>query len=185
MAICPDVVPSIIDFITPGQKSIFVEATGAQIPVANSLHDVHSDLASISNACIVVQEQVMLVWSNDSRTLVNVAHDIETQLLALVSEYPHLSSTPLILCRAPDRSPELPSSTLRVNLQLSGIWVATKTPSCLFGVVLTRRTTFTREPSPLKRRSMIKMIQMQTSRAMLQYDRLYACMPSRSALHSR
>lgn len=85
MSMSSEVLPSIIDSIQPGQRQLVIEATGMKIPIVQSLEEVHSSLTMVSRACIVVRERVMLVWSNDPRTIVNSGHDIETQLLGLVS----------------------------------------------------------------------------------------------------
>ncbi|KAH6999207.1 glycosyl transferase family group 2-domain-containing protein [Ilyonectria sp. MPI-CAGE-AT-0026] len=83
MSMSSEVLPSIIDSIQPGQRQLVIEPTGMKIPIVESLEEVHSSLTMVSRACIVVRERVMLVWSNDPRTIVNSGHDIETQLLGL------------------------------------------------------------------------------------------------------
>ncbi|KAF4970250.1 hypothetical protein FZEAL_10085 [Fusarium zealandicum] len=96
LSMTSDAILAIIDSLQHHQTELFVEATGARISIASSLEAIRPDLAVNSKACLVVRERVMLVWSSNPRTIVNVAHDTETQLLGL-SFSP--SPTPNILSR--------------------------------------------------------------------------------------
>ncbi|KAF4469506.1 hypothetical protein FALBO_3597 [Fusarium albosuccineum] len=98
LSMSSEVIPTIIDSIQPDQKHLYIEATGARIFIASSLEDIRPDLIANSKACIVVRERVMLVWSNNPRTIVNVAHDVETQILGLTFS-PDTTITPHRLSR--------------------------------------------------------------------------------------
>jgi hypothetical protein len=80
-----EITASIIATIPAQQKSVTVEHTGARIPVMTSFKDVTSALVYSSRACIVRNEGLMLVWSDDPATLINVCSDVEKQLLGMVN----------------------------------------------------------------------------------------------------
>jgi hypothetical protein len=85
LSMSSEVTASVIDSITPQQKSLIVENTGARIPIVSSLDDVEASLTHSSRACVVTQERIVLVWSHDAGAILNVVHDVEKQLLGLVS----------------------------------------------------------------------------------------------------
>jgi hypothetical protein len=87
MAMSSEAIISIIDAIPAHQKSLIIEATGSRIPIVPSLEDIHSELCHYSRACMVVKERVVVVWSNDPKTIINVTHHVERELLELVSTW--------------------------------------------------------------------------------------------------
>lgn len=84
LSMASDVIPNIVDSLQPDQKSIYIESTGLMVPILPSFEAVNAELAATAKACILVKERVMLVWSNTPKTIVNAAHDVETQLLGMV-----------------------------------------------------------------------------------------------------
>lgn len=85
LSMSSEITASVIDSITPQQKCLIVESTGARIPIVSCLDDVESSLAHLSRACVVTQERIVLVWANDAGAILNVVHDVEKQLQGLVS----------------------------------------------------------------------------------------------------
>ena len=85
VSMASEVTNSIFDAIDPEQTCMVVESTGARVPIVASLAHVEKQLAHAASACIVVQERCVLVWSNEPKTVVNAAHNVEKQMLAFVS----------------------------------------------------------------------------------------------------
>lgn len=80
-----EVTDTALDALKPGQLSLVVESTGARIPIMESLAQVQQSLAFAASACIIKKERCVLIWSNEPKTVVNVAHNVEKQMLAYVS----------------------------------------------------------------------------------------------------
>lgn len=78
---------SIISTTASGQKSVTVEQTGARIPIVASLDDVNAGLGHSARCCIVQKENLMLVWSEDPASIINVGNDVEKQLLGMVIKF--------------------------------------------------------------------------------------------------
>lgn len=85
VSMASEVTNTVLDTITPDQASLLVESTGARIPIVPSLADVRQSLVHSTSSCIVVQERCVLIWSNVPNTVINVAHNVEKQLLGFVS----------------------------------------------------------------------------------------------------
>jgi hypothetical protein len=85
VSMASEVTNSVLDSLKPGQGSLVNEDTGARIPIIPSLADVHGSLVHLTSSCIVVQERCVLIWAHESRTVLNVAHNVEKQMLAVVS----------------------------------------------------------------------------------------------------
>lgn len=77
---------AVLEAIKPGQVTLVVESTGARIPIVQRLKDVKQALAMSASACIVVEEQCVLIWSNEPKSVLNVAHNVEKQLFGFVSQ---------------------------------------------------------------------------------------------------
>ncbi|KAK9413593.1 hypothetical protein SUNI508_11802 [Seiridium unicorne] len=86
MSLISETSSKVIDNITPGQKYLLVESTGARIPIIPSLDDVFVGLAHTSSACIVLREGLVLLWSSEADHLLNTASEVERQLLELTGE---------------------------------------------------------------------------------------------------
>ncbi|KAH8175129.1 glycosyl transferase family group 2 domain-containing protein [Sarocladium implicatum] len=84
VSMASEVTNSIFDAIDPEQTCMVVESTGARVPIVASLAHVEKQLAHAASACIVVQERCVLVWSNEPKTVVNAAHNVEKQMLAFI-----------------------------------------------------------------------------------------------------
>ena len=87
ISLSSEVTSTIIDTIAPEQRTFIIDHTGARIPIVQSLDAVHSGLVHISRTCIVLKEKVVIVWSNDAATLINVAHDVEKQFLEMLTDH--------------------------------------------------------------------------------------------------
>ncbi|KAK2592718.1 hypothetical protein QQS21_009593 [Conoideocrella luteorostrata] len=72
---------SIIDTIPFTQRSLVSDATGARIPVVPTLEDVVPEMSYYSRACIVLEERVVLVWSQDPKTIISVTHNVQREIL--------------------------------------------------------------------------------------------------------
>ncbi|KAF7543007.1 hypothetical protein G7Z17_g11092 [Cylindrodendrum hubeiense] len=79
-----EVTNTVLDTITSEQASLLVESTGARIPIVATLADVHQSLVHSTSSCIVAQERCVLIWSNVPNTVINVAHNVEKQLLGFI-----------------------------------------------------------------------------------------------------
>ncbi|KAH8684988.1 glycosyl transferase family group 2-domain-containing protein [Ilyonectria robusta] len=84
VSMASEVTNTVLDTITPDQASLLVESTGARIPIVPSLADVRQSLVHSTSSCIVVQERCVLIWSNVPNTVINVAHNVEKQLLGFI-----------------------------------------------------------------------------------------------------
>ncbi|KAL3488155.1 glycosyl transferase family group 2-domain-containing protein [Aspergillus germanicus] len=80
VSISSRITAAVLDSLTPGQKSFVVEYTGTRIPIFATLDDVQCGISHFSRACIVLRERVLLVWSHDPSTILDVAYDVEMQL---------------------------------------------------------------------------------------------------------
>lgn len=85
LAMSSEITKSLIESTSPEQKSLTIEHTGARIPIVSALEDVSSYLVHSSRACIVRQELLVLLWSDDATAIIEVGNDVEKQLLGLVS----------------------------------------------------------------------------------------------------
>lgn len=96
LSMASEITNSVIESILPEQKSVNIEHTGARIPVVSTLDDVSSYLVHSSRACIVRQDRLVLVWSDDTIAINKISNDVEKQLLGLVcSMYLSISGTNL------------------------------------------------------------------------------------------
>jgi hypothetical protein len=80
-----EVTNTIFDAIQPDQACLVVESTGARVPIVASLADVQQPLAHAASSCLVYQERCVLIWSNEPKTVINAAHNVEKQMLGFVS----------------------------------------------------------------------------------------------------
>lgn len=85
ISMASEVTMAVVNTIEPGQVTLVVESTGARVPVVQSLSDVKRTLTQFSSSCIVLKEKCVLIWSHDPRTIINVAHNVEKQMLGYVS----------------------------------------------------------------------------------------------------
>ncbi|CZS85709.1 unnamed protein product [Fusarium graminearum] len=79
-----EVTSAVLDTIKPEQACLVNEDTGARIPIVATLNDIHDSLVHLTSACIVVQERCVLIWSHEARTVLNVAHNVEKQMLGFI-----------------------------------------------------------------------------------------------------
>lgn len=80
-----EVTNQVLESIKPEQASLVIESTGARIPIVSRLADVHPSLVHSASSCIIAEERSVLIWSNEPRTIINVAHNVEKQMLGFVS----------------------------------------------------------------------------------------------------
>lgn len=85
LAMSSQITASVIALLTPQQKSLTVDETGARLPIVASLEDVGSVLVHATRACIVRKERIVLIWSDDLGAIMTVGNAVEKQLLGLVS----------------------------------------------------------------------------------------------------
>ncbi|KAL4888330.1 glycosyl transferase family group 2-domain-containing protein [Aspergillus ambiguus] len=85
IAMSSQITTTVISNIDPGQRCFVAMTTSDRIPIVLSLGDVDHSITQFSRACIVMEERLVLVWAHDVTTVLNVAHDVETQL---GSQYP-------------------------------------------------------------------------------------------------
>lgn len=85
VSMASEVTNTVLDTITPEQRSLLVASTGTRIPIVATLADVHQTLVHSASSCIVAQERCVLVWFNEPNTVTHVAHNVEKQLLGFVS----------------------------------------------------------------------------------------------------
>ena len=78
-----NITAGIMEMINPFQKSL-IEQTGHRIPIVASLSDVTPEMGNYGRACILRNEQLILVWSTSSETIMDVGSDVELQLYTLV-----------------------------------------------------------------------------------------------------
>ena len=88
-----EVTNQVLDSIKPEQASLVIESTGARIPIVARLADVQSSLVHSASSCIIAEERCVLIWSNEPRTIINVAHNVEKQMLGFVSINMSVNST--------------------------------------------------------------------------------------------
>lgn len=88
-----EVTNQVLDSIKPEQASLVIESTGARIPIVARLADVQSPLVHSASSCIIAEERCVLIWSNEPRTIINVAHNVEKQMLGFVSITASVDST--------------------------------------------------------------------------------------------
>lgn len=84
ISISSETLVKIISAIPPTQRSLVSESTGARIPVVPNLEAVTPDLCHYSRACIVLEERVVLVWSQDPKAIVHVADHVQEELFEMV-----------------------------------------------------------------------------------------------------
>ncbi|KAH6954264.1 glycosyl transferase family group 2-domain-containing protein [Fusarium avenaceum] len=84
VSMASEVTCAVLDSLKPGQASLVNEDTGARIPIIQSFADVHESLVHLTSACIIVQERCVLIWAHESRTVLNVAHNVEKQMLGVI-----------------------------------------------------------------------------------------------------
>lgn len=84
MSMTSEISSKVIAGIIPSQKYLVVESTGARIPIVPSLDDIVAGLAHTSSVCIVLKEELVLLWSSEPENLLNTASEVEKQLLELV-----------------------------------------------------------------------------------------------------
>ncbi|KAH7245158.1 glycosyl transferase family group 2-domain-containing protein, partial [Fusarium tricinctum] len=84
VSMASEVTSAVLDSLKPEQASLVNEDTGARIPIIQSFADVHESLVHLTSSCIVVQERCVLIWAHESRTVLNVAHNIEKQMLGVI-----------------------------------------------------------------------------------------------------
>jgi hypothetical protein len=82
-----EVTNAVLETIKPEQASLVNEDTGARIPIVASLADIHDSLVHLTSSCIVVQERCVIIWSHEARNVLNVAHNVEKQMLGFVSHF--------------------------------------------------------------------------------------------------
>ncbi|KAL5327520.1 hypothetical protein ACEPPN_005219 [Leptodophora sp. 'Broadleaf-Isolate-01'] len=75
----------VIGMLNPQQKSLVVDQNGHRLPILPSLDEVTSAISYSARACIVRKEQLVLVWSDSPETILDVSHDVEKQLLNILS----------------------------------------------------------------------------------------------------
>lgn len=85
ISISSDALVSIINTISPTQRSLVCNDTGARIPIVPSLEDVSPEMCHYSRACVVLKEQVVLIWSQDAKNIVSVANNVQQEILHIVS----------------------------------------------------------------------------------------------------
>ncbi|WXC52686.1 hypothetical protein QX201_012352 [Fusarium graminearum] len=83
ISISSETLVKIITAIPPTQRSLVSESTGARIPVVPNLEAVTPDLCHYSRACIVLEERVVLVWSQDPKAIVHVADHVQEELFEM------------------------------------------------------------------------------------------------------
>ncbi|GKU04577.1 hypothetical protein FLAG1_10110 [Fusarium langsethiae] len=79
-----EVTNAVLDTIKPDQACLVNEDTGARIPIVASFNDIHDTLVHLTSSCIVVQERCVLIWSHEARNVLNVAHNVEKQMLGFI-----------------------------------------------------------------------------------------------------
>jgi hypothetical protein len=79
-----NITAGIMELINPFQKSLTIEQTGHRIPIIASLSNVTPEMGTYGRACILRNEQLILVWSTSSETIMDVGSDVEMQLYTLV-----------------------------------------------------------------------------------------------------
>ncbi|KAF5021882.1 hypothetical protein F66182_6073 [Fusarium sp. NRRL 66182] len=84
VSMASEVTNSVLDSIKPGQASLVNESTGSRMPIVSKLADVQQSLVHSTSSCIIAQERCVLIWSNDPRTVLNVAHNVEKQMLGFI-----------------------------------------------------------------------------------------------------
>ncbi|KAF4963889.1 hypothetical protein FSARC_8142 [Fusarium sarcochroum] len=85
MSISSETLLDIIDTIPYTQRSLVSEATGARIPIVPSLESVTPEMCHYSRACIALEERVVLVWSQDPKSIINVANHVQQDLLDITN----------------------------------------------------------------------------------------------------
>lgn len=85
LAIVSEVTDLAFDLVKPGQRYLLINSSGARIPIVESLNDVNVHLTSAARACLIRQQNVMLVWSEDVFSLVNIGQEVQEDLMGLVS----------------------------------------------------------------------------------------------------
>lgn len=88
----------VIGMLNPQQKSLVVDQNGHRLPILPSLDEVTSAISYSARACIVRKEQLVLVWSDSPETILDVSHDVEKQLLNIVSVIHACYSCGLLIC---------------------------------------------------------------------------------------
>jgi hypothetical protein len=71
----------IIQVISPQQENVMVGNTGMRLPIITCLEDIHPDLDHSTQACIVRDENLVLLCSDDPAAIMNLGNDIEKELL--------------------------------------------------------------------------------------------------------
>jgi hypothetical protein len=92
VSISSRITAAVLDSLAPGQKSFVVEYTGTRIPILATLDDVQCGISHFSRACIILRERVLLVWSHDPSTILDVAYDVEMQLSGKESKFSNLTT---------------------------------------------------------------------------------------------
>ncbi|KAL5351998.1 hypothetical protein ACLOAV_003862 [Pseudogymnoascus australis] len=102
LAMSSQITASVIVLLTPQQKSLAVDETGARLPIIASLEDVGSALVHATRACIVRKERIVLIWSDDPGAIMTVGNAVEKQLLGLLFNSRQLSNvtTPRMSARS-------------------------------------------------------------------------------------
>lgn len=98
LSIVSEVTDLAFDLVKPGQRYLQVNSSGARIPIVESLDDVNVHLTSAARACLVRQQNVMLVWSEDVFSLVNIGQEVQEDLMGLVSTVLCLCAIKLLTC---------------------------------------------------------------------------------------
>ncbi|KAF4951030.1 hypothetical protein FGADI_7767 [Fusarium gaditjirri] len=80
MSISSETLSNIIKSIPPLQRSLVSDSTGSRIPIVPNLMSVTAELSHYSRACIAHEEGIVLVWSQDPKTIINVADHVQQEL---------------------------------------------------------------------------------------------------------
>ncbi|KAK0392498.1 hypothetical protein NLU13_1993 [Sarocladium strictum] len=84
VSMASEVTNAIFEVVQPDQACLVVESTGARVPIVTSLADVQPTLARVASSCLVYKERCVLVWSNEPKTVINAAHNVEKQMLGFI-----------------------------------------------------------------------------------------------------
>lgn len=85
LSIISEVTDLAFDLIKPDQRYLSLGVSGARMPIVENLEAVDITLTASARACFVRKQNVMLVWAENVYSLVNIAQEIQEDLMSLVS----------------------------------------------------------------------------------------------------
>jgi hypothetical protein len=86
-----DITSRAIQSLSPQQKDVMVGNMSIRLPIVPCLEDIHPDLTQSTQACIIREENLILVWSDDPAAIMNVGNEVEKELLDKVNLHSHFS----------------------------------------------------------------------------------------------